>query len=80
MIIKVGLIFIKIQVRKTIQIPAFDGADIVIEQVRLGSSLCWHLHHGKRRMITKSKQKISKYIQQHRKNKTSYEIIDLGEY
>lgn len=76
----VEMISIKIKVKKSIHIPSINGSEIVIERVKWGSSFCWHLHHGKKRLITQSKQKIHRYIQENRINQNSYEIVDLGEY
>lgn len=77
---RVELISIRFEVRRSIHIPSMDGSEIVIERIRWGSSICWHLRHGKKRLITRRKEKIHHYVEQNRKNKTSYEIIDLGEY
>ena len=80
MTIRVELISIRFKARKSIHIPSIDGSEIVIERIRWGSSLCWHLRHGKKRLITQRKEKIYHYVKQNRRNQTSYEMIDLGEY
>lgn len=71
----------QIKIGYLLRIMGNDGNEITIERVKLGNQLGWHLHHGKKRIISKSISRISNYIVTHRQTHKRYgEIMDLGEF